>query len=61
VSAEKAAAIFNKAGTCGLRLLARWLHGEAARALGQAREARSLLETTLRDAEYQMMPQVAQR
>lgn len=41
-------------------LLARWLHGEAARELGDNVTARRLLEETLRDAEIQAQPQLAQ-
>ncbi len=61
VSAEKAEAVFTEAGTWAPRLLARWLRGDAARALGQTPEARALLESALHDAEYQLVPQVAQR
>jgi len=50
-----------EAGIRGRLLLARWLHGEAVRALGQAHAAQTLLESTLRDAELQAVPQVAQR
>src|SRR5207244_1443334 len=61
ISAAAAEAVFTEAGTWGQSLLARWLYGEAARALGQGSEARALLESALRDAEHQLMPQVAQR
>jgi tetratricopeptide (TPR) repeat protein len=61
VSAETAAAVFTEAGTWGPSLLARWLHGESARALGQEHAARSILESALRDAEDQLTPQIAQR
>ena len=49
------------AGTWRLLLLARWVRGEALRALGRMDEARALLEATLRDSEAQAQPQVAQR
>ncbi len=49
------------AGTWGRLLLARWLHGESIRMLGGEREARALLESTLRDAGRRSVPQVAQR
>lgn len=42
-------------------LLARWLRGEANRALGHNPAARTLLEAALRDAEAHEMPQIAQR
>jgi len=61
ISAEKAAAVFSEAGTWGQSLLARWLHGEAARTLGQEREARFILQAALHDAEDQLTPQIAQR
>jgi CHAT domain-containing protein len=61
LSAAAAEAVFTEAGTWGQSLLARWLYGEAARARGQGSEARALLESALRDAEHQLMPQVAQR
>jgi len=41
-------------------LLARWLRGEAARHEGQADDARVLFEATLRDAEREAVPQIAQ-
>lgn len=49
------------AGTWRLALIARWLSGEAERALGNFSEARRLLETTLTDAELHSQPQVSQR
>jgi tetratricopeptide (TPR) repeat protein len=49
------------AGTWGRALLARWLHGEACRAMGKVHAARDLLESALGEAERQMLPQVAQR
>jgi CHAT domain-containing protein/tetratricopeptide (TPR) repeat protein len=48
-------------GTWRRQLLARWLRGEAARALGREDEARSLLESTLADAERLSQPDIAQR
>src|SRR3982750_1110944 len=41
--------------------LARWLRGEAARAMGSMEEARSILEATLSDAEEQAQPVVIHR
>ncbi len=49
------------AGARRRMLLARWLRGEAARAQGQARLAQILLEATLREAESQALPQIAER
>ncbi len=49
------------AGTWGRALQARWLHGEAARALGNNALAHERLNATLHDAERQMVPQVVQR
>ncbi|HEX8476009.1 MAG TPA: CHAT domain-containing tetratricopeptide repeat protein [Pyrinomonadaceae bacterium] len=60
-SAREAEAPLERAGAWGRLLLARWLRGDAARALGHADEARTLLEQTLRDAVEQAQPQVAQR
>ncbi|HEU4766791.1 MAG TPA: CHAT domain-containing protein [Pyrinomonadaceae bacterium] len=42
-------------------LLARWLRGEADRALGNPESARELLVQTLRDAELHGQPQIAER
>jgi CHAT domain-containing protein len=50
-----------EASIWGRLLLARWLRGDALRALGQAQAAQSLLESTLRDSERWVVPQVAQR
>jgi CHAT domain-containing protein/tetratricopeptide (TPR) repeat protein len=50
-----------EAGSWGRLLVARWLRGEAARALGDRRAAQLLIESTLRDAEQRAVPQVAQR
>jgi CHAT domain-containing protein len=60
-AAERAEAPLAEARTWGRLLLARWLRGEAARAHGQMRQARSILEAALREAEQQATPQVAQR
>jgi CHAT domain-containing protein len=49
------------AGTWGRLLLARWLRGDAARALGRPQVARQLLEATLRDAEQRGVPEIVQR
>ena len=45
----------------GRLLLARWLRGDALRALGQEHAAQTLLASTLRHAERSVVPQVAQR
>jgi CHAT domain-containing protein/Tfp pilus assembly protein PilF len=50
-----------RAGAWRRMLLARWLRGEAARAQGQERLAQILLDATLKDAEQQALPQVAER
>jgi CHAT domain-containing protein/Tfp pilus assembly protein PilF len=64
-AASKAAALAEEplaqAGTWRRQLLARWLRGEAARAQGSVDEARSLLESTLSDAESLSQPDIAQR
>lgn len=49
------------AGTWRRQLLARWLRGEAALAQGREEEARTLLESTLHDAESLSQPDIAQR
>jgi len=50
-----------EANIWGRRLLARWLHGDARRALGQEQAAQTLLESTLRQAERWVVPPVVQR
>jgi len=50
-----------EAGVWGRLLMARWLGGEATRALGDQMAARVLLESALRDSEARDVPQVAQR
>ncbi|HEU5097644.1 MAG TPA: CHAT domain-containing protein, partial [Roseiflexaceae bacterium] len=50
-----------EAGICGRVLAARWLRGEATRALGDHIAARGLIESTLRECEAQAVPQIAQR
>lgn len=60
LAAEEAEAPLAAAGVWRHLLMARWLRGEAARALGSLTEARSILEATLHDAEAQGQPQVAQ-
>lgn len=49
------------AGSWERSLFARWLRGEAARALGQFAEAQSLFSETLRDADAQALPQISER
>ncbi len=60
-AAEAADPPLAEARTWGRLLLARWIAGEARRALGETAEARSRLEATLVEAEQQRVPQVAQR
>src|SRR6266508_4096209 len=50
-----------EAGMWGRLLVARWLGGEATRALGDQPAAQMLLESALRDAEARDVPQVAHR
>jgi len=45
----------------GRLLLARWLRGDALRALGQGHAAQTLLDSTLRHAERWVVPSVVQR
>jgi CHAT domain-containing protein len=61
VKASLAEAALVSAGTWGRALLARWLRGDALRALGQTRASRRLLQETLRAAEQQALPQIAYR
>jgi CHAT domain-containing protein len=61
VLAAQAEAPLARAGTWRRMLLARWLRGEAARAQGQERLAQILLDTTLKEAEAQALPQIAER
>lgn len=60
-AAARAEGPFATAGVWGRLLLARWLHGEATRALGKRDVARTLVEAALSDAEVQQVPQVAWR
>jgi CHAT domain-containing protein len=50
-----------EASIWGRLLLARWLRGDALRALGQPDAAQILLTSTLRDSERWVVPQIAQR
>ncbi|MDT7687686.1 MAG: hypothetical protein QOE46_445 [Acidobacteriota bacterium] len=59
--AAQAEAPLARAGTWRRLLLARWLRGEAARAQGQERLAQILLDATLKEAEAQALPQIAER
>jgi CHAT domain-containing protein len=61
VLAAQAEAPLARAGARRRMLLARWMRGEAARAQGQERLAQILLDTTLREAEQQALPQIAER
>lgn len=61
VMAAQAEAPLVRAGTHRRMLLARWLRAEAARAQGQTRLARILLNATLREAEEHALPHVAER
>jgi CHAT domain-containing protein/tetratricopeptide (TPR) repeat protein len=60
-AAMKAEVPLQAAGSWQRLLIARWLRGESERARGHISKARSLLEATLRDAEAQGHPEVAQR
>jgi CHAT domain-containing protein/tetratricopeptide (TPR) repeat protein len=61
LAASLAEAPLVSAGTWGRALLARWLRGDALRALRQTRAARRLLQETLSAAERRALPQIAQR
>jgi tetratricopeptide (TPR) repeat protein len=61
VLAAQAEAPLAEAGALRRMLLARWVRAEAARAQGQERLAQLLLDATLREAEAQALPQVAER
>lgn len=61
LAAEQAEGPLATAGVWRLSLLARWLRGEAAFALGSTGEARTILSAVLGDALEQGQPQVAQR
>jgi CHAT domain-containing protein len=50
-----------EASIWGRLLLARWLRGDALRALGQQYAAQTLLDSTLQDSVRWVVPQVAQR
>lgn len=60
-AATDAEQTFAQAGARRRTLLAHWLRGEAARALGDVETARTLLTEALAQAEQQRMPQIAQR
>jgi CHAT domain-containing protein/tetratricopeptide (TPR) repeat protein len=60
-AAGRAEEVFLQARSHGRALLARWLRGEALRALGRLAEARELLDAALRDADQHRLPQIAQR
>jgi CHAT domain-containing protein len=59
-AAERSEGPFESAGTWGRLLIARWLRGEAARAAARP-EARTLLESTLRDARARGVDQIGYR
>jgi CHAT domain-containing protein/tetratricopeptide (TPR) repeat protein len=61
VLAAQAETPLARAGARRRMLLARWMRGEAARAQGQERLAQILLDTTLKEAEQQALPQIAER
>lgn len=61
LAAEEAEAPLSAAGVWRHLLMARWLRGDALRALGSFTEARTILEAALHDATEQAQPQVAQR
>lgn len=58
--ATEAEAPLAAAGAWRRLLMARWLHGEASREMGDTGTAQTLLEETLRDAEIHAQPQLAQ-
>ncbi len=58
--AAQAGASLAESGAWRRLLMSRWLHGEAARKLGDDATARRVLEETLRDAETHTQPQLAQ-
>jgi CHAT domain-containing protein/tetratricopeptide (TPR) repeat protein len=60
-TAQQTEAAFVAVNAWGRLLQARWLRGEALRQQGKRRAARLLLEETLRDAQQQMVPQIAHR
>lgn len=60
-TAQQTEAAFAAVNAWGRLLQARWLRGEALRQQGNRRAARLLLEETLRDAQQQMVPQIAHR
>jgi len=60
-AARRAEAPLTALGAWGRVLLARWMRGEALRALGRLSEAHELLGTVIADAELQSLPQIAQR
>ncbi|HSB12688.1 MAG TPA: CHAT domain-containing tetratricopeptide repeat protein [Blastocatellia bacterium] len=59
--ARLAEAQLTEAGSWERLLYARWLRGEAARAVGQIAEAQLLFSRALSDAEAQALPQLAER
>ena len=59
--ASKAEPALLMSGSWQRLLLARWLRGEADRALGNLASARELLEQTLHQAEMHRQPQIAER
>ncbi|HEX8721024.1 MAG TPA: CHAT domain-containing protein [Pyrinomonadaceae bacterium] len=61
VLAAQAETPLARAGARRRKLLARWMRGEAARAQGQERLAQILLDMTLREAEQEALPQIAER
>jgi tetratricopeptide (TPR) repeat protein len=60
-TAQQTEAAFAAVNAWGRLLQARWLRGEALRQQGNRSAARLLLEETLRDAQQQMVPQIAHR
>lgn len=60
-AAGAAELVFTQAASREFALLARWLRGEAARALGHLDEARTILEATLHEAEHRRLAQIVQR
>lgn len=60
-AATVAEAPLKSAGAKLRELQARWLRGESLRALGDLDEARALLESTLRESDREVQPQVTER
>jgi len=60
-TARACAAAFEQANSHGRALQARWLQGDALRALGHHAEARAVLQSVVQEAALRNLPQIAQR